>query len=399
MLAQDKNRDNTQQNTPADRVWLHADDCRLDDFIASLDQTTRAEDYPLAERIEQNVPIYDGRNVTALTAAARADLQAELVEAMLEGPGIVVFSGAFDDRALGEATARFHEMIAAQRESGTAGGDHFAKPGANDRVWRVQQKLAERDPAAYVDYYANSVIELISEAWLGPMYQVTSDLNVVNPGGDAQSAHRDYHLGFMSTEQAERFPAHIHRFASQLTLQGAVAHCDMPVESGPTLYLPYSQRYELGFLATGRPEFQRYFTEHHVQLPLAAGDAVFFNPALFHAAGSNRSADIRRMANLLQISSAFGRAMGSLDRARMCRSVYAELCRRESDGAHDTVVRAAKATAEGYGFPTNLDRDQPTAGMAPETQCELLIRAVGEQLDAATFESQLAAQLERRQID
>lgn len=395
MLAQD----NTQHTTPADRVWLHADDCRLEDFIASLDRTTRPEDYPLAERIEQNVPIYDGRNVAELSAEARADLQAELVEAMLEGPGIVVFSGAFGAKSIADTTVRFHEMIAEQREAGVAGGDHFAKPGANDRIWRVQQKLAERDPSAYMDYYANPVLELISEAWLGPMYQVTSDLNVVNPGGDAQSAHRDYHLGFMSTEQAERFPAHIHRFASQLTLQGAVAHCDMPLESGPTLYLPYSQRYELGFLATGRPEFQRYFTEHHVQLPLAAGDAVFLNPALFHAAGSNRSADIRRMANLLQISSAFGRAMGMLDRARMCHAIYVELCERDQDGQRDAVVRTAKATAEGYGFPTNLDRDQPTAGLAPETQCELLIRAVGEQLDAATFESQLAAQLERRQVD
>ena len=46
-----------------------------------------------------------------------------------------------------------------------------------------------------------------------------------------------------------------------------------------------------------------------MQLPLAKGDAAFFNPALFHGAGTNRSADVRRMANLLQVSSAFGRAM------------------------------------------------------------------------------------------
>src|SRR5699024_3271099 len=111
------------------------------------------------------------------------------------------------------------------------------------------------------------------------------------------------------------------------------------------------------------------------------------------------SADIRRMANLLQISSAFGRAMGVLDRARMCRAIYAELCRRELDGKHDMVVRAAKATAESYGFPTNLDRDQPTGGMAPETQYELLVRAVSEQLERGEFETQLAAQLARRQAD
>lgn len=268
-------RDNTPQTTPSDRVWLRAEDCRLEDFVASIDRATPPEAYPLAQRIEQDVPVYNGRDIPNLSAEEQTALQAELAEALLDGPGIVVFSGAFDAKNIAQTSARFEEMIAEQRKAGVAGGDHFAKPGANDRVWRVQQKLTERDPTAYVDYYANPVIELISEAWLGPMYQVTSDLNVVNPGGDAQSAHRDYHLGFMSTAQAERFPAHVHRFASQLTLQGAVAHCDMPLESGPTLYLPYSQRYEPGFLAAGRPEFQRYFTEHHVQLPLAAGDAVF----------------------------------------------------------------------------------------------------------------------------
>ena len=31
---------------------------------------------------------------------------------------------------------------------------------------------------------------------------------------------------------------------------------------------------------------------------------MFFNPALFHGAGTNRTSDVRRMANLLQISSA-----------------------------------------------------------------------------------------------
>lgn len=383
----------------ADRAWLRDADCRLDDFVASINLTTRPADYPHALRIEHNVPIYAGQDVTGLSPSQRRDLQTELAQALLGGPGIVVFSAAFDRKCIDETTAHFNALIAAQREAGVAGGDHFAKPGANDRIWRVQQKLAEHAPAAYVDYYANPVVELISEAWLGPMYQVTSDLNVVNPGSQAQRAHRDYHLGFMSTQQAERFPAHVHRFASQLTLQGAVAHCDMPVESGPTLYLPYSQLYEPGFLAVVREEFQRYFTENHVQLPLAAGDAVFFNPALFHAAGSNRSVDIKRMANLLQISSAFGRAMGVLDRARMCRAVYAELCRRELDGSHAAVARAAKATAEGYGFPTNLDHDQPTNGLAPETQCELLVRAVGEQLERGEFETQLAAQLQRRQAD
>ena len=72
---------------------------------------------------------------------------------------------------------------------------------------------------------------------------------------------------------------------------------------------------------------QAYFDAHHVQLPLQKGDAVFFNPALMHAAGHNRSADVRRMANLLQVSSAFGRAMESVDRLRMSQAATGNAAR------------------------------------------------------------------------
>ena len=43
-------------------------------------------------------------------------------------------------------------------------------------------------------------------------------------------------------EHLASYPAHLHRTSPVLTLQGAVAHCDMPVESGPTMYLPHSQK-------------------------------------------------------------------------------------------------------------------------------------------------------------
>jgi ectoine hydroxylase-related dioxygenase (phytanoyl-CoA dioxygenase family) len=198
-------------------------------------------------------------------------------------------------------------------------------------------------------------------------------VNVVNPGGEGQTVHRDYHLGFQSDEVAAQYPAHVHRLSAVLTLQGAVAHCDMPVESGPTLYLPHSQKYELGYLAYRRPEFAAYFVENHVQLPLEKGDAVFFNPALFHAAGTNHSVDIKRMANLLQISSAFGRAMESVDRVRMIGAVYPFLLQLADPVAVDNGIAAA---AEGYAFPTNLDRDQPINGLAPRSQADLLREAV-----------------------
>ena len=100
-----------------------------------------------------------------------------------------------------------------RRPPASPAGDHFAKPGANDRVWGALDKLAVADPAVFAEYYANDVIALISESWLGPDYQVTSQVNVVNPGGQAQTAHRDYHLGFMDAAAAARFPAQVHRLS------------------------------------------------------------------------------------------------------------------------------------------------------------------------------------------
>ncbi|WP_413761060.1 phytanoyl-CoA dioxygenase family protein [Streptomyces sp. MMBL 11-3] len=365
------------------RAWLSAGDCDLDAFRELVERDTDPAGHPHAAAVERNVPLYDGAALRAVTGTpeGRRDVQAELVGALTDGPGIVVFKGAFPDRAvLDRATGVFDALIAAQRASGATAGDHFAKPGANDRVWNALEKAGLLDPQAFADYYANDLLALVAHAWLGPGYQVTSQINVVNPGGAAQTVHRDYHLGFLSDEAAAAYPAHVHRLSPVLTLQGAVAHCDMPVESGPTMYLPHSQGYEPGYLAWRRPEFRAYFEEHHVQLPLEAGDAVFFNPALFHAAGHNRSADIRRMANLLQISSAFGRAMESVDREALSNAVYPVLLRRRAEGAEQEWLDAVVAAcAEGYPFPTNLDSDPPVDGLAPPSQADLVRRFLAEE--------------------
>lgn len=373
--------------------WLNPDDVRLDDLLTVLKEQTDAADYPHAELIEQQVPVYDAARIR--TADPRT-VQSEFATAFSTGPGIVVLKGAFGNAVVDATTAEFNRLIDEQRRSGAAAGDHFAKPGANDRVWNALEKLAVGAPDVFAAYYANDLLAVVATAWLGPAYQVTSQVNVVNPGGEGQTVHRDYHLGFQSDEVAAQYPAHVHRLSSVLTLQGAVAHCDMPVESGPTLYLPHSQKYELGYLAYRRPEFSEYFVANHVQLPLEKGDAVFFNPALFHAAGTNHSTDIKRMANLLQVSSAFGRAMESVDRTRMATALYPVLLRLAKDdpAAVDNVIAA---TAEGYAFPTNLDRDQPIGGLAPQSQADLLRQAVAETWIADRLRQALTDYTSRRQ--
>src|SRR5689334_10964824 len=275
--------------------YLSADDCRLADLIDLVSRKTDLADYPHASTVEQNVLIYDGVRLRKQLSrpACRPRVEAELANALLHGPGIVVLASAFDDPwVIDRATWQFEAIIAAERAGGGAVGDHFAVAGQNDRIWNALEKLALRAPDVFTDYYANDLIATACRAWLGPGYQVTSQVNVVNPGGAAQEPHRDYHLGFASDTEAARFPAHAHRLSPALTLQGAVAHTDMPAETGPTMYLPHSQKYLPGYLAWRRPEFLEYLEANYVQLPLGKGDAVSFNPSRFHAARANRTSDL-----------------------------------------------------------------------------------------------------------
>lgn len=380
-------------------TWLTEDSCDLDQLAALVEQPTDLQAYPAARAVQQNVLCYEAAQLRALASGAgdRRGVQAELARAMAQGPGVVLLEGAFAPGAVDGASAVFRALLDEERAAGRSHGDHFAAPGTNERLWDALGKLARRDPEVFAEYYENDLLRLVAEAWLGPGYQVTSQVNVVNPGGAAQTVHCDYHLGFMTLEQAAAFPAQVHRLSPALTLQGAVAHCDMPLESGPTHYLPHSQKYLPGYLAWHLPGVQEYARSRCVQLPLAKGDAVFFSPAVLHAAGSNRSAEISRMANLLQVSSAFGRAMESVDREELALALFPVLLARKGRGHPpallDNVVAAA---AEGYGFPTNLDRDTPLEGLAPPSPAGLLRRALEEGWSPGSFRQELQAAAERR---
>jgi ectoine hydroxylase-related dioxygenase (phytanoyl-CoA dioxygenase family) len=222
-------------------------------------------------------------------------------------------------------------------------------------------------------------------------------MNNVKPGNKAQSVHRDYHLGFQSPETIAHFPAHAQAMSQYLTLQGAIAHTDMSLESGPTLLLPYSHQYEPGYMAYTMPEFGAYFKENHTQLPFAKGDMVFFSPALFHGAGNNTS-DSDRMANLVQISSAFGRTMETINNAVMVEAVYPVLLARAEAGtiSEREIQHTIAAAADGYSFPTNLDSDPPIGGNAPETGQQLMQRALTEKWSLAQLKDAMTAYAKRR---
>lgn len=379
-------------------VYFETADCDLGAFQDLIARRLETGAVPLADRIIQNVPVYDMGALSGLSSDARLGFMAEWARVLGRESGVLLLKGAYPDTAPIDAATKVFEAIIAREKANAGGGDHFATAGANDRIWNALQKLCLDAPETFALYFGNPAIAMVCEAWLGPGYQMTAQVNLVRPGGKAQVAHRDYHLGFQTEEMAARFPAHVHDLSAVMTLQGAIAHCDMPVESGPTKLLPFSQLFPPGYLAYRDERFRDVFEASCVQVPLEKGDALFFNPALFHAAGDNTRSDIHRMANLLQVSSPFGRAMEAVDRDAMCRALYPAVQTLQGQGrlAAPDVAAAVAACAEGYSFPTNLDSDPPKGGLAPETQAALFLKALDAGQSADEFAGILDAYRDRR---
>ncbi len=390
----------TTQSIDKESCWL--DESSVD--IAALEQlcqrTTDPDSVPLAVDVIAQIPIYEGADVRTAAATgihsaqgARA-LQQEWVRVLLKGAGAVVVKNAFNDNAVVDQTTEvFYRIIERERESGR-GADHFAPSGSNTRIWNAHEKLCIESPELFAYYNANDVMALMCQAWLGPGYQITAQANIVHPGGRAQQCHRDYHMGFQQTEVLYQYPAHVHALSPLLTLQGAIAHTDMPVESGPTKLLPFSQNFLPGYMATERDDCIALFESRYKQLPLAKGDMLFFNPALMHAAGDNHTTEQHRFANLVQVGTVFGRTLELLDKARMSVSLYPvlqELSKHADWNARHT-QQVIEACAEGYSFPANMELEPPVNGLAPVTQQQLMSQCLHDGVNSEEFARRIAAQ-------
>lgn len=373
--------------------FVKSSDVSITDFMELCNTQTQKSDYPLAADVVKGVVIYDGDKMRSHCKDAQKvlDYKNEFAHVLSEGPGVFAISGMFNNLdtvdELTDVFLRIHD-----KKDPDAAGDHFSSKGKNIRIWNALQKAAVNAPEAFIDYYKNPLLDIVCQSWLGIQYQTTSQVNGVKPGGKAQHVHRDYHLGFQSNETCEKFPTHAQITSQYLTLQGAVAHSDMPVESGPTKLLPHSQKYDLGYLAWRQQDFIDYFEQNHVQVALKKGDGIFFNPALLHAAGTNVTKDHLRLANLLQISVAYGKTMETLNYDAMIKSVYPHLTDMYKNGAiNETEVACVSGTiADGYAFPTNLEKDIPEGEVSPKTMQEIVYEDAINNEDLATLMKKVA---------
>ena len=126
-----------------------------------------------------------------------------------------------------------------------------------------------------------------------------------------------------------------------------------------------------------------------MQIPLKKGDGLFFNPALMHGAGANTSVDVQRMVNLLQISSAFGKAMESIDQQRMQLACYDDLSKTKL--SNEELSAVATALSDSYPFSSNMDQDAPGASLKPLSGRDILLEALEQQWPLKQLEEALYA--------
>ena len=362
------------------KVFYTQSDVCMADFKHIMAAATDGSECTLSTGVEKGVILYDAQPILQAVLHTDTDtLRAyknEMCYVLDKGAGVFAVTGLYTDTDMLDRVMDIFVKIHAQQ--GDSKGDHFAKAGKNLRIWNGLQKLAVLSPEDFIQYYKNPVLDVICCAWLGTGYQITSQINGIKPGGKAQNMHRDYHLGFQSNKKVESFPLHMQLNSQYLTLQGAIAHINMPIKSGPTQLLPHSQKYDLGYMAWRNPDFIAYYKDNFVQLALKKGDGVFFNPALFHAGGDNFTDDIDRNVNLLQVSSAFGKTMETLNYKLMIESVYPALqfAYKNGEVTSGEVYTVAGCIADGYAFPTNLEKDIPQGEVSPQTLQNLVAELV-----------------------
>ena len=340
------------------QVYFSQSDIDYDDLAKICSQKTLQEEYPFADSVSNNVVIYDANYLETFIGDSENELRlkTELHQVLEGGPGVFVIRNLYRHDAIDQSNNIFEKIVESE---GNTSNDHFAS-GTNTRIWNAFQKVALEDPNAFISYYSNNLLKLVAESWCGPNSQMTAQVNIVRPGGEMQKPHRDYHLGFQENQVVELFPISAHRLSNYLTLQGGVAHTDMPLASGPTMVLPYSQQYELGYLAWRDNACTDFFNDNAVQNQMNKGDGIFFNPALLHGAGSNTTKDFHRIGNLLQISSPFGKTMERIDYLKIINRIYPLLLEHSINKtlSEKLIENVLVCATDGYAFPTNLDNDK-----------------------------------------
>ena len=106
---------------------------------------------------------------------------------------LIVYSGVLTAAfvwvlATGFHVEAFRAIIDQQRSSGVEAGDHFARPGSNDRIWEALGKLALHDPDTFVDYYSNASLARVLPCSQSPVIVAARDSSILSRPSSSPSS-------------------------------------------------------------------------------------------------------------------------------------------------------------------------------------------------------------------
>lgn len=262
--------------------------------------------------IIKNIPTYKNKDINPIfnKSIDIIKLKAEFNNHLVKGSGVFLIKNVIDNKIIEETNNTINNIIQTQKKPDN---DHFSD---NLRIWNFYEKFCIKNPQLFINYHKNPLFNIIFQSYLGPKYEVTSQINIVKPNSKSQIFHRDYHLGLMELHEILKYPLNIQESSKNLSLQALICHTPMDKLNGSTKLIPFSQKNKNGYIDIKSQEEIEKCGNNFVQLDTDIGDIIIFSPAVYHAAGSNRATS-NRIGNILQINSAFSKPMEIVDKKKI----------------------------------------------------------------------------------
>jgi ectoine hydroxylase-related dioxygenase (phytanoyl-CoA dioxygenase family) len=140
------------------QYFVRPDRASVEDFNIFCQQQVNKQDYPLVSEVAEEVLIYDHDVLAQAAATNKHAVLSELHQGLSYGPGVLVVRGLYQDMDVIDRASAVFETIMADESRTRVQADHFSRAGNNGRIWNALQKLAERSPQTFCDYYANEML-------------------------------------------------------------------------------------------------------------------------------------------------------------------------------------------------------------------------------------------------
>jgi len=95
-----------------EQVFFTESEINLDDLMQTCSQKTLKEEYPLADSVENNVVIYDARNITPLIDNSNQEkrVKTELNHILEKGPGVFAIRNLYEEKVIDESNVIFDKI-------------------------------------------------------------------------------------------------------------------------------------------------------------------------------------------------------------------------------------------------------------------------------------------------